>query len=173
MLERVIGVFRLDVATFEEIEHDRDATMQAAMVVLIISVITGLGTGIGAAIGDGSFFRAFFGSVVGALVGWIVWSAITYFVGTSMFEGEATLEEMLRVIGFAYVPQILGIIPCIGWLIGIIWSLIAGFIAVRQGLDLDNTKAFLTIVIGVIGYLIVMAVIGIFTGIGSAFLSIF
>ena len=77
---------------------------------------------------------------------------------------------MLRVIGFAYAPQVLGVIPCIGWIIGLIWSLIAGFIAVRQGLDLDNTKALLTVIIGFIivalGNLIIGAVLG---GIGNLF----
>jgi hypothetical protein len=50
-------------------------------------------------------------------------------------------------LGFAQVPQVLGIIPCVG-IIGAIWALVTGFIAVRQGLDLDNTKAAITVVIG-------------------------
>ena len=85
-------------------------------------------------------------------------------MGTSLFGGEADLGEMLRVIGFAYAPQFLGIIPCIGWLIGAIWTLIAGFIAVRQGLDLDNTKAFLTIVIGFVVYIVGAVIVGVFIG---------
>jgi hypothetical protein len=97
-------------------------------------------------------------------VGWILWSAVSYFVGTSFFGGKATLAEMLRVIGFAQAPQLLAIIPCIGAVVGGIWALIAGFIAIRQGLDLDNTKAFLTALIGfavfVIGYIILAVVMG-------------
>jgi hypothetical protein len=88
-------------------------------------------------------------------------------VGTTLFGGQADLGEMLRVIGFAYAPQILGIIPCIGAIIGFIWSLVAGFIAVRQGLDLDNTKAFLTIVIGFIAYLVVVFLVGLVLGGGA------
>ena len=61
-------------------------------------------------------------------------------------------------------------IPCIGWIIGLIWTLAAGFVAVRQGLDLDNMKAFFTIVIGfivvAIGYALIGLVLG---GIGSLF----
>jgi uncharacterized membrane protein YeaQ/YmgE (transglycosylase-associated protein family) len=66
---------------------------------------------------------------------------------------------MLRVIGFAYLPMLLSIIPCIGGFIGIIWALAAGFIAIRQGLDLDNTKAFFTVVIGAVVYLVLVAVV--------------
>jgi hypothetical protein len=169
LLERVIGVFKLDVQTFEEIEHDQDATVQAVIVVGIVALLGAIGSGFSNVLGDGSFFGGFFGSLIWAFIGWFVWSAITYFVGTSLFNGQATLDEMLRVIGFAYAPQVLGIIPCFGWIIGWIWSLVAGFIAVRQGLDLDDTNACATIVIGFIVYLIGFAILSLL-GLGIGFI---
>jgi len=153
LMDRVIGVFKLNVATFEEIEHDRSATSQAAIVVAVVALLSALGSGIFNAGGRG-FFAAFLGTLIWTFVGWLIWSAVTYFVGTSLFGGQATLDEMMRVLGFAYAPQVLGVIPCIGALIGAIWSLVAGFIAVRQGLDLDDLKAFFTILIGFAIYLI-------------------
>lgn len=167
MLERIIGVFKLDVDTFEEIEHDQSATGQAALVVLIVALLGAVGSGIAATINDTSFFTSFLSSLVTTFIGWLVWSAVTYFVGTSLFGGQADLGEMLRVIGFAYVPQVLGIIPCLGTIVGLIWTLVAGFIAVRQGLDLDNTKAALTIGIGLVAYLVVFFVIGLILGGGA------
>ncbi len=139
--------------------------------VLIVAIISGIGSGFGATISDGSFVRSFLGTLISALLGWLIWSAVSWFVGTTFFGGKADIGEMLRVIGFAYSPQVLGIIPCIGGIVGAIWSLIAGFIAVRQGLDLDNVKAFLTILIGFFFYLIVFAVLGIFVGGAGALLS--
>jgi hypothetical protein len=68
---------------------------------------------------------------------------------------------MLRVIGFAYTPLVLSIIPCIGGVIGFIWAIAAGFIAIRQGLDLDNTKAFLTVVIGAVFYILLTVILNI------------
>lgn len=167
MLERVIGVFKLDVATFEDIEHDTTATMQALIVVVVVAIISAVGSAIGAVVSGGGVVGGIFSSLITVLAGWVVWSALTYFVGTSLFGGQADLGEMLRVIGFAYAPQVLGIIPCIGWIVGAIWSLIAGFIAVRQGLDLDNTKAFLTIAIGFVAYLIIAGIFGAIFGAGS------
>jgi hypothetical protein len=160
LVERIIGVFRLDPQTFEEIEHDQEATIQAVIIVAAVALLGAVGGGIGAVLRDGSFVGSFFGSLVWAFIGWGLWSAVTYFVGTSMFQGKATLDEMLRVIGFAYAPQVLGIIPCLGWIVGWVWSLLAGFIAVRQGLDLDNTNACLTIFIGFILYVIGYAILG-------------
>jgi hypothetical protein len=164
MLERVIGVFKLDVNVFEEIEHDQGATGQAAIIVAIAALLAALGSGIGASFSDGNFFLSFISTLIWTFVGWIVWSAVTYFVGTSLFGGVADMGEMLRVIGFAYAPQMLSVIPCIGWLVGAIWSLIAGFIAVRQGLDLDNTKAFFTVVVGFVVYIVGAVILGLFIG---------
>jgi hypothetical protein len=169
-LERVIGVFKLDVETFEEIEHDPGATIQAAIIVAVVAFLGAIGSAIGAAIGDGSVVSSFFSSMVWDFIGWFLASAVIYFVGTSLFNGKATIDEMLRVIGFSYAPRVLGIIPCLGWIVGLIWSLVAGFIAVRQGLDLDDTNACLTIIVGFIVYMIGFAILGILgAGIGWVF----
>jgi hypothetical protein len=88
-----------------------------------------------------------------------LWSVVTWFVGTRFFGGVADVGEMLRVIGFAYLPMLFSIIPCVGGFIGIIWTFAAGFIAIRQGLDLDNTKAFFTVVIGAVVYVLLVAVV--------------
>lgn len=170
MLNRILGVFKLDVNIFEEIEHDEEATTQAAMVVAIVAVLGALGSGLGASFGGGNFLTSFLSTLIWTFVGWLLWSLVSYFVGTTFFGGQATTGEMLRVIGFAYAPQVLAIIPCIGWVVGLIWSLIAGFIAIRQGLDLDNVKALLTIVVGAIVYALGNIVIGaLLGGIGSLF----
>jgi hypothetical protein len=154
MLNRILGVFKLDVKTFEEIEHDTNLTLSAAIIVLVVSLVSGLGNGLFNGFIHRSFFSGFLGSLIGVLLGWLLWSAVTWFVGTRFFKGEADLGQMLRVIGFAYSPMILSIIPCVGGLIGIIWAIAAGFIAIRQGLDLDDMKAFLTVVVGALAYIL-------------------
>lgn len=170
-MERIIGVLKLDVATFESIEHDRNATSQAAIVVTIVALLSALGSGIGNQLTGAGFLSGFISGLVMTFIGWIVWSVISYFVGTSLFGGQATIDEMLRVIGFAFAPQFLAIIPCIGGIVGAVWSLIAGFIAIRQGLDLDNTKALLTVLVGFFVYIVGYITIGILIGGASALLS--
>lgn len=169
-LDRVIGVFRLNAATFEDIEHDQNATGQAAIVVGIAALLGAFGSGFSAAFTNTSFFGNFFSTLIWTFIGWFLWSVVSFFVGTALFGGKADLGEMLRVIGFAYAPQVLSIIPCIGGIIGGIWSLVAGFIAIRQGLDLDNLKALLTVIVGfivyVVGYLFLALILG---GIGAIF----
>jgi hypothetical protein len=160
----MIGVLKLDVNTFEDIENDQNATSQAATVVFLAAILAGIGSGIGGGLTDSSFIGGFLSAFIGVFVGWLIWSVATYFVGTTLFDGQADMGEMLRVVGFAFTPQLLGIIPCIGWIVGGIWTLIAGFIAVRQGLDLDNTKAFLTILVGLIVYIILNSILNLLLG---------
>ncbi|MBN1315251.1 MAG: YIP1 family protein, partial [Anaerolineales bacterium] len=170
-------VFKLDANTFEDIEHDQSATSQAAMVVLAVALFSAIGGSIGALIGGNNLLIAFIGPIISSLVGWIVWSAAVYFVGTSFFGGTANMGEMMRVVGFAYAPQLLGLIsfiPCVGWLIalsGWIWSLAAMVVAIRHGLDVDTSKALITALVGwilvVIIYVIVSLVFGGNGGFGS------
>lgn len=159
MFKHIIGVFKLDSQTFETIEKDTNLTGTAALIVVIVSLLSGLGNGFFNTFSNKPFFGGFIGGLLSVILGWLLWSAVTWFVGTRLFKGQADLGEMLRVIGFAYSPQILSIIPCIGGIIGAIWTLAAGFVAVRQGLDLDNTKTALTIAVGFVAYLVLVAIV--------------
>jgi len=159
MLARIFGVFKLDVKTFEEIEHNTDLTLPAALIVVVVSLISGLGNGFFNGLFHRSFFTGFIGSLISVLLGWLLWSGVTWAVGTRLFKGEADLGQMLRVIGFAYCPMVLSIIPCIGGIIGVVWAIAAGFIAVRQGLDLDDMKAFLTVLVGAFFYVILVVIL--------------
>ena len=161
MLARIVGVFKLSAPTFEEIEHDDSLTFPAALIVVLVSLISGVGNGLFNGFVHKSFFNGFIGAIISVLLGWLLWSVVTWYVGTRFFNGVADLGEMLRVIGFAYLPMLLSIIPCVGSFIGFIWTIAAGFIAIRQGLDLDNTKAFFTVVIGAIFYLLLTALLNV------------
>lgn len=147
MTERMKGAAFLDVPTYEEVEHDETATGQAATVVAIVAVARAIG-----GIGHGG--GAIVVGLVWAFVGWLLWSAVTYWIGTSLFKGEATLGELLRTIGFAQAPgllALLGIIPFLGGLIALtvaIWTLVAGIVAIRQALDVTTGKAVLTAILG-------------------------
>jgi hypothetical protein len=172
LTDRIIGVLRLDVNTFEEVEADESATMQAVIIVAAVAILSAIGAFIGARAGNAAIdaldqlgdvnlpfavptlspMAAALNAIIGAFVAWLLWSALTYFIGTKLFEGEATMGEMLRVIGFAQAPlllRVLSFIPCLGAIISLvatIWSLVTGFIGIRQGLDLDNVKTLITIV---------------------------
>ncbi|MGI9608038.1 MAG: Yip1 family protein [Acidimicrobiales bacterium] len=148
MIPRLIGALKGDVATFEEVEHDESATIQAAIVVVIAAVLGGAGAAIFQGTqDDGSAGQGFIVGVLATLIAWLVWAAATHFVGSRWFGAQSSLGEMLRVIGFAHVVLWLTVIPIIGFFAGL-WFLWVVFKAVRAGLDISTGKTAIVVAIG-------------------------
>lgn len=166
MTQRMIGAARLDVATYEEVEHDSSATTQAAIVVSIVAVCAAIGS-----VGEGG--GGAIAALISALLGWLVWSGVTYLIGDKLLGGTATWGELLRTLGFAQAPgvlYILGIIPILGGVVAFvvwIWLLVAGVIAIRQALDFSTGKAIGTAVLGMLAYVAVAVILGILGGVGG------
>jgi hypothetical protein len=140
--DRIIKSALLDPNIYEEVEADKEAMGQAAIVVILSSVAAGIG-----AIGTNGIAGLVFVTIA-ALIGWLVWAFLTFYIGTKLLpepETKSDYGELLRTIGFASSPgliRILGIIPWLGTIvfaIGGIWMLVAFVIAVRQALDYKST----------------------------------
>jgi hypothetical protein len=123
-VQRMIGASLLNRRVYEEVEADRSATPQAVIVVLLSSA----GGGIAAA-------------ALGA-------QTLTDVIGTHLLpepQTRADTGELLRTVGFASAPGLLGVlavIPGIGMPIyGVmwIWMLVTTVVAVRQALDYTST----------------------------------
>lgn len=150
--QRVTGVLRLDARTFEEIEADTSANAQAFAVVVGASVAAGIGVAVG--FGAAGLIR----ETLGALVGWVLWAGVTYVIGTRLLPEPQTrtnMGELLRVIGYAYAPNVFalfGFIPVLGVLVRTVvafWLLAATVVAVRQALDYRSTlRAVAVVLIG-------------------------
>ena len=147
IVQRMLGAATLNIDTFEEVEADETATMQAAAVVAMVAVASAVGS-VGS--GGGSILFA----PVGQILGWLIWAGVTYIIGDKIFGGTATWGELLRTLGFAQAPGLLllfAFVPLLGGLLRTVvalWMLVAGIIAIRQALDFGTGKAVLTAVIG-------------------------
>jgi len=173
----MIRAAKLDVNLYEEVEADTTATRQALLAVLIYSICAGIGSGLVDVWKQdvGSFFLNLFVGLIIAFVFWLIWSLITYFIGTKMFKGpetSATYGELLRTIGFSSAPGVLMIfafVPFVGGFISFlvwVWMLVAMVIAVRQALDFTTWRAIGTVVVGGIIYLVIAIIIGLIVGLG-------
>jgi Yip1 domain len=159
LVDRMIGAARLDPNTYENIEHDVNATGQAATVVILAAIATGIGS-----LGG----RQSYG--LGAFVGWVIFAALVYFVGTKLLPSpttSSTMGEVLRTLGFAETPAILsvfGFIPVVGGLIAFIasiWVLVTAIVAIRQSLEVSTGRA---VAIGIIAFLIPLIILTIIAG---------
>lgn len=184
--QRIKGVFSLNREVFREIEQDESALSQAAIIVLLVAILAGVGAAGAAAMGAAALqslsglasdfdlpalsptfgtVGAFVNAFIVAFVSWVVWALVTYLIGVKVFNGESTVSEMMRLIGFAQAPRlmsVLGFIPCVGFLFsfaGWIWAIVTSIIAIQEGLDLDSGKSFATILLSIIAVIIVNMVI--------------
>lgn len=159
----------LDVGFYNEVEHDRSATVLALLVVIVATGLSGIGSAIAA---ESNVVLGSIGGAATGVIGWIVWSAIALQVGRRAFGGTADLGEMLRVIGFAFAPLAIGVIPWLGF-VGALWTLVAAVIAIREGLDFSTGNAVVTMVAGWAVWLLlslaVQAVIDVQIGAGWPF----
>ena len=161
IIERIVRIIKLDTKVYPEIAHDERATTEAAIVVVVAALFAAIGNAVGAQ----SIGRFFVSLITGVLISWLLWSYVTMFIGTRLFQGQATFWEMARTLGYANAPMILGILAvfgCVGGVIGIVaavLSLIAGFFAVRETLELTTEKAIITILVGWVILIVVSLIV--------------
>jgi hypothetical protein len=162
IVQRMIRAARLEDALYEEVEHDRSATRQAALVV----VVTSIAAGIGGAVELG--FLGLIGLTVAALVGWLLYASLTYLVGTRLLAGPETRSdwfEVARTLGFANTPRvflILGVVPVLAGVVALVvfvWVLITTVIALRAALDFSTGRAIGTAVIGWVVQILILGTV--------------
>ncbi|TFH34225.1 MAG: hypothetical protein E4G93_05675, partial [Dehalococcoidia bacterium] len=138
LVSRMIRAIKLQPALYEEVEADKSANTQAALVIIIVGIATAIGAGL-ASLTAGGFMAALWGLLT-ALLGWLLWALVVYLIGAKLMKGKATQSnwgEVARTIGFANSPgifRLLAFIPVVGWIISIvawIWILVAGIIGIR------------------------------------------
>ncbi|HEV2107333.1 MAG TPA: YIP1 family protein [Thermomicrobiales bacterium] len=168
LTDRMMGALRLNPTTYEEVEHDRGATSQALLIVVLAAIASAIG---GASEGLGGLIAG----VLASLLGWAVYSGLVYVVGTRVLGTSVTSaswQEVARTMGFAYTPQLLavfGFIPILGWilvLVGFIWFLVASIVAIRHALDMSTGRAVGTALIALVGYIIIAGIVAAIFGIG-------
>jgi len=162
MLDRMVRASLFDAAAYESVEHDGAAMGQTAFVVAAAALASGVG------LWRSGGLLGLCGGIVVIVFDWVIWSAITYWVGKGMFatsQTEVTLGQMLRTLGLAQSPQVLnllGFIPVLGPVLRIVttlWTLLAGIIAIRQAMDFSTVRAIGT---ALVGYIFVIILLGLF-----------
>jgi hypothetical protein len=102
---------------------------------------------------------------LGGLIGWVMWAAVTWFIGAKLLPEPQTrtnMGELLRVIGYAYAPNLFAFfafLPLLEAVVGTVvafWLLAATIVAVRQALDYVSTLRAAAVVL--IGWLIFVVI---------------
>lgn len=162
LIRNMIRAAALDTDLFNRAERTPSMIWQALAVVVIGGGLAAVGSWIGyentagadvwngirqwLGVGDfpipteGGIVVVVAAGVLSAVVGWFVWAVTTSFIGTSVFKGTTDVGEMLRVLGFAQAPRVIGVIPFLGP-VAAVWVLVASVVAIREGLDFTTGRA--------------------------------
>ena len=149
-LNRIYRAIKIDPDLYEEVEHDKSATFQAASVVVLSSLAAGIGA---IHLGASNFLL---GPLL-SLASWYFWAFLIYIVGTKLFPDKETKSnhgELLRTIGFSSAPgliRVFGFTPelmTVTFIGASLWMLACMVVGVRQALDYKSLwKAFGVVVV--------------------------
>ena len=172
MLARMLGAARLSVDTYEDVEHDNGATIQALLVVVIVTIASVVGELLRG--GEAEVASALVAGIIRGVASWALWALLTWIVGTTILKTEGTEADwgqLARGTGFAQTPgilQVLYFIPAVGGVISFLaylWTFAAMVVAVRQSLDYTSTlRAFFVILIAAIPVFVINVVVIALTG---------
>jgi hypothetical protein len=177
MVDRMMRAVRADVSLYEEVEANPSYQQEGYTIVGIVAVVS---AAVSILFGLGDIVAALIAAVVGLIftfLGYFVWSFVIYFLGTRVFNGTADYPEMQRTLAYSYTPQIfsfVNVVPVVGPILGLVvslWSAYLAFVAIRQGLDLDTTKAAITTIVSWIVLAIILAIpatLLVLLGVGAA-----
>ena len=172
MIGRMLGAALLRVDTYEEVERESSATLQALLVVVLVTIAS-----LGGALLGGDKVDVVSAVIVGLVRGvasWALWALATWIIGATICKTEHTEADwgqLARCTGFAQTPGILNVlsfIPVVGgliFLVAFIWSFAAMVVGVRQALDYTSTcRAFIVILLALIPVAILNVIVVLLTG---------
>ena len=146
---RIFRAIKIEIELYEEVEKDKNATIQAGIVVVLSSLAAGVGA---LQMGVSNFLLA----PAMSLLSWYVWAYVIYFVGVKLF-GEAQTKtnhgELLRTIGFSSAPgliRVFGITPelmTVTFVGSAFWMLACMVVAVKSALDYQSLWRALGVVV--------------------------
>ena len=148
-LNRIYRSIKIETEVFEEVQKDKNATIGAAIVVVLSSLAAGIGA---SNLGMVNFFLA----PILSLVSWFVWAYIVYFVGVKLFpdlKTKTTHIALLRSIGFSSAPGIIRIfgfnqdLMTVTFIGSAFWMLACMVVAVKQTLSYKSLWKALGVVI--------------------------
>lgn len=179
MIERIIGAFTFRKGVYKEVEDDVSFTPTAWMIVAGVALLNQIGASAIAekAVG-GKWLLGALGGAIFALAGFALSAFVISWVGKKVFNAVTSFEEMVRVLGLAYVWNVVGFLGIFALLgkaftcitgpitfVAMIAGLISWFIAAKEALDLEWPQTFGTVIIGWVVSLIISLVAGLIMGI--------
>jgi hypothetical protein len=165
LTQRIIGAFTFRKGVYAGVEKDTEFTTTAWIIVAVVAFLNQLGLQATSNVGNWLL-----GAIVGtifAVLGFAVGALVINWVGRAVYKADVTFHELVRTLGLASVWQVIGALGILASFAGCLLApvmiaatvlmVVAWLIAVKEALDLDWVKTILTVILGVLAMLAVMA----------------
>ncbi len=175
LTDRIIGAFTFRKGVYAEVEGDTTFTQTAWIIVVVVAFLNQLGSN-----ASTNILSWLGGAVVGtifAVIGFAVAALVINWVGRAVFNAEVTFDELVRTLGLAYIWQVVGVIGVLSafsaalqcilapiMIIAAILLIVAWFVAAKEALDLEWLQTIITIFLGWIALIVVVAIGGVIIG---------
>ncbi len=149
MIQRAARAALFDRNAFTAAFFDADATADAVMLVGGVSGVVYL---VQALVFAGLSFRLVEGllaAIISGLASWLFLAVAVWFAGTRLFGGNAHMQTVMRLHGYAVLPLLLGMFPYRAVVIaGVIWYLAALAVATSVALSVSLRDGALSVLVG-------------------------
>ena len=175
LMDRIIVAFTLRKGVYAEVEQDTSFTTTAWILVAVVAFLNQLGSYASADLG-GWLIGAVAGTIL-TVIGFAVGALVINWVGRAVFNANVTFEEMVRTLGLAYVWNVVGVFSILSaistalqclvaplMVVAAILMVVAWFIAAKEALDLEWLQTIITVILGWIALMVVMAIVGVVLG---------
>jgi len=172
--DRIIGAFTFRKGVYAEVEKDTSFTTTAWILVAVVTFLVQL-----ASLASSDVFGWLLGAIASTVFGVAAFAVGAFaisWVGRALFNADVTFEELVRTLGLAYVWRVIGVIGILGvvpvlncllapiLILSVFAMLAAWLIAAKEALDLEWVETIVTVVIGLVVYIVVMAIAGAILG---------
>jgi hypothetical protein len=177
LMNRIIAAFSFRKEVYAEVEKDVEFTQTAWLLVAVVSFLSQIGQlpnyGFSGIL---QWLISAIITVVFSIAGFALGAFVISWAGKQFFKADVDFQEMVRVLGLAYVWNIVGVIGILGFIpflacilaplviVAAIAGLVSWLFAAKEALDLDWGPTVITLIIGWVISFAVTAIAGLIVG---------
>ena len=176
LMKRIIAALTFKKEVYAEVEKDVEFTQTAWILVAVISFLGQIGQLPNFSGRFGGWLISAIVTVIFSIAGFALSAFVISWVGKKFFQADVDFGEMVRVLGLAYVWNIVGILGILGFIpalvcilaplvfVAAIAGLVSWLFAAKEALDLDWGPTIITLIIGWVISFAITAIAGLIVG---------
>lgn len=150
-MNRIFKALLFDPEAFRDFKHSSEAIAFSIIVIFMAGILSGIGTYFTPAIEE-QILHILVVIPITTSIGffsWILWAGLSFLIGKFILRGTASFRDLLRNLGFAYIPSLLSFLLVFQFgvviiMIILVWMAGIGVISTLSAQKFGIVKALIT-----------------------------